>query len=299
MLSTSYDGRYLGSSGFDALLAELDLRRAVVFVHPVTPMGLKLLDLEFPASLLEYAFDTTRSIANLLRHGVPARFPNLRFIFSHAGGTLPYLLNRMSLMDYFLTPGHRFAMESDRNVIQRGLRSFYYDTALSATDPVFTLLKQVVGVDRLVFGSDYPQVPDDFVGATADALRDSKELTEADRQLVARTNGLALLPRLKPSSVASTRQPTPQPSSESRRSRRGCWAQPAGCGPARCTYFILAKAGSLAAAGQSCIMMPIANSSAGLALVDCTGGLAPRTASMIERFCSLLKASAGIAMIGT
>jgi predicted TIM-barrel fold metal-dependent hydrolase len=52
-------------------------------------------------------------------------------------------------------------------------------------------------VDRLVFGSDYPQVPDDFVRATADGLRDSKELTEADRQRVARTNGLALLPRLQ------------------------------------------------------------------------------------------------------
>jgi predicted TIM-barrel fold metal-dependent hydrolase len=197
MLSTSYDGQYLGSSGFDALLAELDRRRVVVFVHPVTPMGLKLLDLEFPASLLEYAFDTTRCIANLLRHRVPERFPHLRFIFSHAGGTLPYLLNRMSLMDYFLTPGHRFAIEPDRDAIQRGLRSFYYDTALSATDAVFALLKQVVGVNRLVFGSDYPQVPDDFVSATADGLRHSTELTEADRQRVARTNGLALLPRLK------------------------------------------------------------------------------------------------------
>src|SRR6478672_7063264 len=44
MLSTSYDGRYLGSPGFDALLAELDRRRAAIFVHPVTPMGLKLLN---------------------------------------------------------------------------------------------------------------------------------------------------------------------------------------------------------------------------------------------------------------
>jgi len=103
----------------------------------------------------------------------------------------------MSLMDYFLTPGHRFAMEPDRNVIQSGLRSFYYDTALSATDPVFALLKQVVGVDRLVFGSDYPQVPDDYVNASADAVRHSRQLTADDRQRVACGNGLALLPRLK------------------------------------------------------------------------------------------------------
>ena len=62
---------------------------------------------------------------------------------------------------------------------------------------MFALLKQVVGVDRLVFGSDYPQVPDDFVCATVEAVRNAKELTEADRQLVSRTNGLALLPRLR------------------------------------------------------------------------------------------------------
>jgi predicted TIM-barrel fold metal-dependent hydrolase len=197
MLSTSYDGQYLGSPVFDSLLAELDRRRVVVFVHPVTPMGLKLLSLEFPASLLEYAFDTTRCIANLIRHGAPARFPNIRFIFSHAGGTVPYLLNRLSLMDHFLTPGHRFAMAPDRDAIQRGLQSFYYDTALSAADAVFALLKEVVGVDRLVFGSDYPQVPDDYVSASADALRDSSIVTAADRQRVARANGLALLPRLQ------------------------------------------------------------------------------------------------------
>jgi predicted TIM-barrel fold metal-dependent hydrolase len=197
MLSTSYDGKYLGSADFDAMLKELDQRRVAIFVHPVTPVGLKLLALDFPASLLEYAFDTTRCIANLLHHRVPARFPNLRFIFSHAGGALPYLLNRMSLMEYFLTPGHILEVTLDRNDIQRGLRSFYYDTALSATDPVFALLKQVVGVDRLVFGSDYPQVPDDFVTATANALRDSKEMTEAERRLVAHENSLVLVPRLR------------------------------------------------------------------------------------------------------
>jgi len=197
MLSTSYDGQYLGSAGFDVMLKELDQRAAVVFVHPVTPLGLKLLALDFPASLLEYAFDTTRCITNLLRHRVPARFPNIRFIFAHAGGAVPYLLNRISLMEHFLTPGHRLAVEPDRKVIQCGLQSFYYDTALSATDPVFSLLRQVVGVDRLVFGSDYPQVPDSFVEATADALRDSKELTEAERYAAARTSGLALLPRLR------------------------------------------------------------------------------------------------------
>jgi aminocarboxymuconate-semialdehyde decarboxylase len=196
MLSTSYDGRYIGSSEFDVLLAELDRRGALVFVHPVTPMGLGLLGLDFPASLLEYAFDTPRCIANLLRYRVPHRFPNVRFVFSHAGGTMPYLLSRMSLLEHFVTPGHTLEVENDRDAIQFALRRFYYDTALSASDAVLALLQQVVGIDRLVFGSDYPQVPENYAKSTANAVLQSKALQEQQRRLVAHTNGLALLPRL-------------------------------------------------------------------------------------------------------
>ena len=92
MLSTSYAGRYLGDPDFDVLLAELDRREAVAFVHPVTPVGFDKLALDFPAPLLEYAFDTTRCIANLLRHDVPKRFPRLKLVFSHAGGAVPWLV---------------------------------------------------------------------------------------------------------------------------------------------------------------------------------------------------------------
>jgi predicted TIM-barrel fold metal-dependent hydrolase len=196
MLSTSYDGRYLGSAEFDTLFAELDRREALVFVHPVSPMGMDKLALDFPASLLEYAFDTTRCIANLLRHRVPDRFPHIRFIFSHAGGTVPYITARLSLMEHFLTPGHIMRADEDRAAIERGLRSFYYDLALSSTDPVFTMLEQVVGADRIVFGSDYPQVPEPYIRATADAVLHSGTIGDAQRDQYIRGNGLKLVPRL-------------------------------------------------------------------------------------------------------
>ncbi len=196
MLSTSYDGQYLGSSAFDPVLNALNERGALAFVHPVTPMGLNLLALDFPASLLEYTFDTTRCIANLLRHSIPTRYPNIRFVFAHVGGAMPYLLNRMSLMEYFVTPGHVLSVDADRDAIKRGLRHFYYDIALSASDPVFDLLRQVVGLDRIVFGSDYPQVPDSYVGATIRALTGSRVLDEQAKIQIAQTNGYKLLSRL-------------------------------------------------------------------------------------------------------
>ena len=196
MLSTSYDGRYLGNADFDPVFDELNRRRGLVFVHPVTPKGINEFGLDFPASLLEYAFDTTRCIASLLHHRVPDRFPDIQFIFSHAGGAMPYLLNRMCLMEYFMTAGHILSVEADSNTIQRGLRSFHYDIALSAIDPVFQLLRQVVGLDRLLFGSDYPQVPEQYARAAAQAVNSSKILTDVERGQVGRTNGVALVPRL-------------------------------------------------------------------------------------------------------
>jgi predicted TIM-barrel fold metal-dependent hydrolase len=197
MLSTSYDGEYLASDRFAPLLTELNGRSAITFVHPVTPMGVDLLGLDFPSSLLEYTFDTTRCIASLLRHSIPSRYPNVRFIFSHAGGALPYLLHRMSLMGHFLTPGHCLSVENDRDTISLGLKHFYYDVALSAHDPVFTLLRDTVGLGRVVFGSDYPQVPEDFVAAAASALAKSAVLDDLARTQVARTNGLSLISRFR------------------------------------------------------------------------------------------------------
>jgi predicted TIM-barrel fold metal-dependent hydrolase len=201
MLSTSYDGQYLGSSIFEPMLAALNERETLVFVHPVTPMGLQLLGLDFPASLLEYTFDTTRCIANLLRHSIPTRYPKIRFIFSHAGGAMPYLLNRMSLLEYFVTPRHVLAVEDDRDAIRCGLRHFYYDIALSAYGPVIDLLRQVIGLDRLVFGSDYPQVPDSFVGASIRTLAESQILDDQARIQIANANGLKLVSRLRNSPV--------------------------------------------------------------------------------------------------
>jgi predicted TIM-barrel fold metal-dependent hydrolase len=203
MLSTSYDGHYLGSPEFDALLALLDHRQCVVFVHPVSPIGMSQLALDFPASLLEYAFDTTRCIANLLRHKVPARFPHIKFVFAHAGGTAPYLVSRLSLMEFFLTPGHEMRVEDDRADIVRGLRSFYYDIALSSNDAVLTLLNQVVGMDRVVFGSDYPQVPNSYIQSTADNLFQSQVIDDRRRHQVVRGNGVTLLPRLAGARLAA------------------------------------------------------------------------------------------------
>lgn len=197
MLSTSYDGRYLGDPAFDPLLRELDRRGCPVMVHPVTPLGRERLQLDFPAPLLEYAFDTTRCIANLLRHDVATRFPRLMLVFSHAGGALPWMVSRLSLMPLMLDPAHEMDAARDRERIERGLRSFHYDVAMSASGQVIGFLRDIVGIERILFGSDYPLVPQAYVAATRDAVASASMLEADERRAINRGNAVRLLPRFR------------------------------------------------------------------------------------------------------
>src|SRR5205085_9108680 len=88
ILEANSRGTYLGDPAFDPLMAELDRRAAVVFVHPAELPGPAVPGI--PPYAADFLLDTVRAATNLVLHGVPRRFPNLRFILAHAGGFLPY-----------------------------------------------------------------------------------------------------------------------------------------------------------------------------------------------------------------
>ena len=96
-LFASYGETFLGDTAFDPLLHYLDARNTVVHIHPSLHPSSKSLDLPWPGFMIEYPFDTTRAAVNLLFSGALERFPNIKFILSHAGGTLPYLAWRLSV----------------------------------------------------------------------------------------------------------------------------------------------------------------------------------------------------------
>ncbi|MGU7774628.1 amidohydrolase family protein [Burkholderia sp. MR1-5-21] len=164
---TNYDGRYLGDPLFSPLWEELDRRGAVVFVHPnqpphdVPPVA--------PASVLEYPFETTRTAASLVISGAMRRFRNIRFILSHAGGTLPFLAPRLAL-SISMMPG---VSERVGDTFE-AIRSFYFDTALSAGYSSLSALAQVAAPDRILFGTDFPFAPTSAIrhfGAVLDDIR--------------------------------------------------------------------------------------------------------------------------------
>ena len=149
---TSYDGRYLGDPLFTPLFEELDRRKAIVFIHPNQPAY--AIPAVAPASVLEFPFETTRTATSLILAGALRRFPGIRFILSHAGGTLPYLVPRISL-SVSMIPGAAERVGDPA----AAFRSFYYDTALSAGISTLTALAQIADPSRILFGSDYPMAP--------------------------------------------------------------------------------------------------------------------------------------------
>ncbi len=191
VLPTNVGGRYLGDPVFDELFAELNRRKAVVFIHPVDPPGECLTDLKFPTSLIEFVFDTTRAIANLIYSGTLERCPDIRFIVAHAGGTVPYLAWRISLLQ------HKAGMqEKVPQGVMTYLERLYYDTALSAAPGALRSLQELVEPSQILFGSDYPFAPEILTALTISGLKNYTGFDKQTLKSIEHANALKLFPRI-------------------------------------------------------------------------------------------------------
>ena len=119
-LFASYGEKFLGDAAFDPLMQYLDSRNAVVHLHPSLHPSSKSLDLPWPGFMIEYVFDTTRAAVNLLFSGALDRFPNIRIILSHAGGTLPFIAWRLSVAPMI---DKRLKQKNPRGDFRRAARS--------------------------------------------------------------------------------------------------------------------------------------------------------------------------------
>jgi predicted TIM-barrel fold metal-dependent hydrolase len=150
-LYTSYGKAWLGDARFDPVFQELNRRKAVVYVHPNTADCCTNLLPGIADTLIEYGTDTTRAITNYIYRGAARRFPDVRMIWSHSGGTMPFLMERFEGADR--NPATRSqAPDGYRAAASR----FFYDIAQSTHAIPSRALKSLVPVDHIVFGSDYP-----------------------------------------------------------------------------------------------------------------------------------------------
>jgi 6-methylsalicylate decarboxylase len=192
VLYTSQGDRYLGDRSYDPFFEELDRRKAIVFIHPTTiPPGADATGLTIPFGVAEFTFDTTRAVMNMLYSGTLERYPSIRFIVSHAGGTIPYLAWRIAGASYLPELRDR-APKTDPMAL---LQKLYYDTALSTSEFVFGALKEFVPTSQVLFGSDFPYIGPAILQAEKYGLEDSKVWDEAAKAAIDRENALALFPR--------------------------------------------------------------------------------------------------------
>ena len=184
--------RYLGNPEENELYAELDRRRAVIFVHPQRPHVSGMPRYAFPAGYTELTFDTTRAITNMLYTGMLEKFPNIRWIMPHMGGVAPFLLFRLS------------GIEDDpkaRDKVPQGvatyLKRLWYDVAQSASPLALTALLEVADPSRILFGTDYPSArpAETVMRDTGAAVRAIEGYDDALRRKVMAATAQALLPR--------------------------------------------------------------------------------------------------------
>ncbi len=150
-------------------------RRAVICTRSVCPLP-----------LLEFPFDTTKAVTNLLFSGTFARCRHIRFIFSHAGGTIPFLAERIARLE--VRPEFRASVPDG---VMFELKRLFYDTALSANGLAFSALLKLVDTNQVLFGSDYPFAPETTMKATVEGLSKLGLSSEA-LHAIERTNALRL-----------------------------------------------------------------------------------------------------------
>jgi predicted TIM-barrel fold metal-dependent hydrolase len=179
--------RWLGDPAFAPVLEELNRRKAVAYTHPTAPNCCRNLIMPMiPDTAIELGTDTTRSIAQLIFSGAAKKYPDIRWIFSHAGGTMPFLLERFEFL----------ARTQYKTQLPQGFRpeaaKFYYDTAQAFQPAPMAALKKAVPVSQILYGTDYPfrTAKEHSEGVRASGVFTAKELTSIDRG-----NALQLLRR--------------------------------------------------------------------------------------------------------
>lgn len=189
-LLTSIDDKYIGHPDFEPLYAELNRCKAVVFIHPCYPPGTEADGWDIPRMLIDYPFETTRVAVNLILQGVVQRYPDIKFILSHSGGTLPFLAHRVAIFDK--------DMPSRDNYPEGAMayfRKFWFDTALSGHPVPLVGLTGIADKSRILFGTDYPYISTDKVTAESNGFDSWDGFTDAERAAVNRGNAEVLFPR--------------------------------------------------------------------------------------------------------
>jgi predicted TIM-barrel fold metal-dependent hydrolase len=202
VLFTNSNGIYLGDPVLEPFFKELEHRKAVVYVHPNPSPDPVVHSLGLPDNLIDFPTDTNRAVAQMHFTNRFARTPNVKYIFSHAGGSTPYFAARFAIIDEmgFIAGGEERGTAADM------FRRIYWDTALSLSNPVLNMLRDIAGIDRVLFGTDFPYLRKDLAVNSKQRILQNSVLTDSEKHSILGKNAARLFPRL--ASAIQTDGPT-------------------------------------------------------------------------------------------
>ena len=187
-LFSSVNDRYLGDPLFDPVFDELNRRNAVIFIHPTHCEAPAATNLGAPPFVVEYVFDTTRAIVNLVFTGTLKRFPDIRLIIAHGGGTVPFITQRISMLE-----GHRHA-KGVADILPT-LRSLYYEIASTTAVYALRSLQELGDPTHILWGSDLPFVYGERLQEEVDLWEKYDGFSADERRAMEELNALQLFPR--------------------------------------------------------------------------------------------------------
>ena len=207
LMLSNHAGLYQGDTMLDPLYEELNSRRAVVFVHPAEPDAGNPLP-QIQTSQLEFGFDATRAVANLLINGVPQRFPAIRFVLTHSGSCVPSvahkLINRKPMVAAYTAYVREHGtpppvdelldqLSAAENAARQQIAGLYFDTALSTAARVLDALAALVPTSHILLGTDFPFGQEIGLRYTLRGIERYRGFDDDDRAAILRTNARDLL----------------------------------------------------------------------------------------------------------
>ena len=200
-LYSDYRDKWLGHESFNPVYEELNRRKAVVYVHPIEAACCMNLVPDVGDTVIEYGADTTRTIASLIFSGSSTKYPDIRWIFSHGGGMMPYVIERFltgttaELIPGIVTKGQGNNPPAKvPNGVLHELQKMYYDTAQASNPVAMRALRTVVPVTQILFGTDYWYRT---AGETGKGLTTNQVFNAAELKMIDRGNVERIIPRYK------------------------------------------------------------------------------------------------------
>ncbi len=185
-MMTNYTDKWLGYPEFAPVFDELNRRKAVVYTHPMSPACCVNLVKGVPDAAVDWGADTTRTMISLIFSGASERYNDITFIFSHGGGVITSVAERLRIQMVTTPP---YKGKFSREMVDRELNRFYYDTAQVANEVTILALAKLVPVSQIVFGTDFPYRTsiEHVTGLTA-------RFDAQDLAAIGRGNALRILP---------------------------------------------------------------------------------------------------------